>query len=147
MYVEQVIRGRDSVFDEMCQDLNINDYRDIRAANMGKKTITKDKLAGWLETVCCILDSYAVPLLEKGEPLIERIELLQEEKIKDQAAIINLQNKLIEKREEEISAMKTTVESEMKTYSSAVTKSCRVALAPSKIQAAVKKGNRKTRPR
>ena len=49
MYVEQVIRGRDSVFDEMCQDLNINDYRDIRAANMGKKTITKDKLAGWLE--------------------------------------------------------------------------------------------------
>ncbi len=139
MYVEQVIRGRDSVFDEMCQDLDINDYRDIRAANMGRRTITKDKLAGWLETVCCILDSYAVPLLEKGEPLLERIEQLQEEKIKDQETIINLQGKLIEKREDEISAMKATVESEMKTYSSAVTKTCSVALAPSKIQAAVKK--------
>ncbi len=137
MYVEQVIRGRDSVFDEMCQEMNINDYRDIRAANMGKKAITKDKLAGWLETVCCILDSYAVPLLEKGESLLERIDLLQEEKIKDQTTIINLQSKVIEKREDELSAMKSTLKSEIKTYSSAVSKSCNAALAPSKIQAAI----------
>ncbi len=143
-YVEQVIRARDSVFGEMCQEMGIENHQDIRAANMGKRSITKDKLMGWLETVCYVLDSYAVPLLEKGIDLEDRIGTLQSEKIVDQDSIIKLQGKLIEKKDDELSSVKCTVQSEMKMYSSAVTKSCGEALAPKKIQAAVRSVTEKT---
>ncbi len=90
MYVEQVIRARDSVCEEMCQSMGIENYQDIRAANMTKKTITKDKLMSWLETVCCILDSFAVPLLEKGTDLEDRVETLlhyRERKLKTKSQL------------------------------------------------------------
>ena len=45
---------------------------------------------------------------------------------------------MIEKNEEEIRAVQTTVKTEMSTYSSMLTKSCTAALAPKKLQAAVK---------
>ena len=139
MYVEQVIRARDSVFDEMRKAMGIGPVEEIRAAHMGKKSITKDKLMDWLETVCCILDIAAVPLLGKGIDLKDRVEKLQEEKIVDQDTIIKLQARLIEKKDEEMSLVKTTVQSEMKSYSSVLSKSCSAALAPKKIQAAVKR--------
>ena len=98
----------------------------------------------WLETVCCVLDSFAVPLLERGTDLEERVETLQEEKIKDQQSIIKLQDKLIEKKANELSSVKNTVQSEMMLYSSAVSKSCSAALAPKKIQTAVRNVAAKT---
>ena len=49
------------------------------------------------------------------------------------------QNQLIDKQEEKLSAVKTTVVTEMKSYSSVVMKSCNTALAPKRIQAAVMK--------
>ena len=69
--VEQIIRERDSVFGEICQETNITDYQNVRAVNLAKKTVTQDKLDSWLETVCCILDSFAVPLLENGKDLLD----------------------------------------------------------------------------
>ena len=144
MYVEQVMRACDSVFNEMRKEMGIDPYEEIRAPYMGKKSITKEKLMHWLETVCCILDVTACPLLERGVALQEDVEKLQEEKINDQQTIIQLQGKLIEKKDEELSLVKTTVQAEMKTYSSAVSKSCSQALAPKKIQAAVKKVAEKT---
>ena len=64
---------------------------------------------------------------------------LKDGKISDQETIIKLQDKLIEKREEEISSVKSTVKTELKSYSSAVSKNCMAALSPKKIEAAVKK--------
>ena len=93
----------------------------------------------WLETVCCILDVTACPLLESGVDLQEDVEKLQKEKMKNQQTIIQLQGNLIEKKDQELSLVKTTVQAEMKSYSSVVSKSCSQALAPKKIQAAVKK--------
>ncbi len=139
VYVDQVSRARDSVFNEMCEEMNISDYQDVSACNMAKKTITRDKLVSWLETVCCILDSFAAPLLNTGVDMLDEFQKLKEDKIKHQETIITLQDKLIEKKEVEISAIQSTVKSEMKSYSSAVSKSCTAALAPKKIQAAVKK--------
>ena len=78
MYAEQVARARDSVFDEMRKAMGIDPNEEIRAAHMGKKSITKDKLMDWLETVCCILDITAVPLLFKGVDLKGCMEKLQE---------------------------------------------------------------------
>ncbi len=143
-FVEQVIRARDSIFDEMCQDLNISENTGVRASNLGKRSVTKEKLITWLETVCCILDSYAIPLLELGEPLLERIGKLQEEKISDQESIIKLQSKLIEKSEENFSAVKSTVETEMKSYASATAKNCSAVFHSKRLQAVVKNVNEKS---
>ena len=49
-----------------------------------------------------------------------------------QDTIIKLQDKLIEKREEEISSVQSTVKTELKSYSAAVSQSCRAALAQEK---------------
>ena len=139
--VQQLISARNSVCDEMCDKLNIgqNMYDDIRAANMAKKTVTRDMLTDWLETACWILNVFAVPLLESAVDMSEEYQKLKDKKIEAQKCIIELQNRLIEKKDAEISSVQSTVKEEIKTYSAAVSKSCSAALAPKKIQAAVRK--------
>ena len=146
-------RGRDSVMENICSYVGSNDVAAIRYCNLlSKRNITKDKLCEWLETVCCILNSYAVPLLQNAVPLIPQIDQLKSEKIEDQKTVIDLQNQLIVKKDEELEAVKSsvreevcsiksTVQAEMKSYSSVVSKSCSTALAPKKIEAAVKKAS------
>ena len=139
LYVRQIIAARDSVFGEMCKELNITDHHNIQACNLNKRSVTKEKLIGWLETVCYVFDSFSVPLLEKAVPIVERIGELQEEKIDDQAKILELQRDLIVRRDNEMKAVHTTVQTEMKSYSSIVAKNCSAALAPKKIEAAVRR--------
>ncbi len=141
-FVDQVERARNSVCDEICQELGVrvqdSQYQDIRACYMNKRSVTKEKLCDWLETVCCILNSFAVPSLYSAVPLVERADQLKEEKISDQKTIIDLQKKMIEKNEVEIRAVQTVVKTEMSSYPSMLTKSCTASLAPKKLQAAVK---------
>ncbi len=139
MSVEQVIRAKDSIFSEMCEKLNLQNYEDIRAVNMAKKIVTRDMLVDWLETVCRVLNSFVVPLLESATTMSADYQNLKDEKITDQKSIIVLQNKLIEKNEAAITLMQTTAKNEIKSYSAAVTKTCSSVLTPKKIQAAVKK--------
>ena len=122
----------------------INIFYYIRIDNLlAKRKTTKEKLAVWLETVCCIMDQYVIPWLEKAAPLSDEVEKLKSENIDDQKTVISLQNKLIEAHEKNVESVqnvvKTTVETEMKTYASAVTKSCSSALVPRKIVTAFKK--------
>ena len=138
LYVRQIITARDSIFDEMCAELKIENHHHVQACFLNRKTVTKDKLVRWLETVSFILDSFCVPLLESAVPIANRISKLQEEKIEDQAKIIQLQQDLIAKRDNELKAVHETVQTEMKSYSSVVAKSCSAALAPKKIEAAVR---------
>ena len=80
-----------------------------------KWSVTKEKLATWLETVCCILDHHAMSWLDKAVPLAEELGKLKVEKICEQETIINLLNKVIEKQEDSLrsvqNADQTTVES------------------------------------
>ncbi len=138
MYVRQISEGAHSVLSDIRKDLNVPDNSHIQACNLNKRSVTKDKLILWLESVVFILDS-SVSLLQNAVPKINRIGELQEEKIEDQARILELQRELILKREEELKAVHTTVEKEMKSYSSAVTKNCSAALSTKKIEAAVRK--------
>ena len=117
MYVRQIIEARNSFFDEIHKDLKVDNDNCIQACYLNRKSITKDKLVRWLETVCYILDSFSVPLLQNAVPLVDRVTELQEEKIEDQARILELQRELILKREQEVKAVQTTVETEMKSYS------------------------------
>ena len=73
---------------------------------VSKTKITRNKLAYWLETVKYLLTSRAMPLLEKAVSVQDKVEMLQQEKIKDQDSIIQLQKKkIIEKRDEQIDSV------------------------------------------
>ena len=51
VHVRQIVGARDSIFSEMCQELNITNYHHIHTCHLSKQTVTKDKLVGLLETV------------------------------------------------------------------------------------------------
>ena len=107
-YVEQVLTSMESVFNEICHEIGApNQYHYITTESLVSKTkITRNKLAYWLETVKYLLTSRAMPLLEKAVSVQDKVEMLQQEKIKDQDSIIQLQKKkIIEKRDEQIDSV------------------------------------------
>jgi hypothetical protein len=116
------IQARDSVFGDICKNLNITNPHHIQACHLSKRSVTKEKLIGWLETVCYILDSFSVPLLQNAVPIVQRVCKLQEEKIDDQARILGLQRDLFVREDNELKSVQTTVQTEMKSYVSAVAK-------------------------
>ena len=145
-YLEQVLTSIESVSNEVCNEAGVvEEYHEITTeALMSKTKITRNKLAYWLETVKYLLCNRAMPLLEKAARMQDELVTLRQEKIKDQETIIQLQNKIIEKRDEQIDSVQATVQKEIKTYSTVVSKSCAAALAPRKIQTAVRKVNEET---
>ena len=139
LYVNQILDSRNRIFDAMCRETGCTEYDQLRSYMFDSRNITKNMLSEWLETVCRILDAYAAPVLSVA---VTEHETLKSEKIADQQRIIELQEKLIEKKESELDSVKremqTTVQAEMKSYSSVLTTTCNKALAPKKVQAALK---------
>ena len=110
-----------------------------KSLNHGK--LTKEQLSEWLYTAFYLLHRCCLPLMDLAAKQTTQIEQLKSEKIRDQEKIIQLQNQLIEKKDDEIKVVKDTVVSELKSYSSVVKESCSAALAPQKIVSAVKQVN------
>ena len=101
-----------------------------------------------------------MPLLEQAVEDVEGSEVgqLQKEKIEDQKCIISLQQKLLDVNEngmiqmkksvqdivkEEFKTAQDTIQTEIKSYSSAVKSSCSEALSQKKIRAALKSATEK----
>ena len=167
-YVKELERARDSVFIEICNEFKQGlDHRYVANRYFkNSKTITKEKLGVWLESVCHILDMYSLPWLKKAAPLADEtralkieVQTLKAENTAYQKRIIELQNRLIETQEKQLNSVKSTVEAEMKSYSTAVkstvqaemqsyssvvAKTCSTAFAPKKLQAVVQKVAEKT---
>ena len=135
LYVSQTLSARDSIFKEMYEELNVHDGSSLKQNDFIKRTVPKEKLAQWLETVCQILDSYSVPLIRNAVGLIDRcskrIDQLQNEKIGDQEKIIQLQAEIMEMKSNELGEMKSTVQTEMKSFSSVLKKNTKPAAAKS----------------
>ena len=93
-------------------------------------------MAEWLFSAIYLLDRCCVPLMSSAR---SRIEDLQEEKIADQKEVIELQKKLIGKKDGELGHVSKTVEDGLKSYSSVLQQSCTTALSPKNIATAVKK--------
>ena len=140
--VSQVITATDSVFREMSKELNIDNDCIIKQAHLNKRTVPKEKLAEWLETVCYILDSFSVPLLKNAVSSIDRsakrIDELQKEKIDDQNKIIQLKDEVLERKSVVLNEVKSTVQTEVKSFSSIVKKNCPPTLSKKTVEAAVK---------
>ena len=142
LYVSQTLSARDSIFKEMYEELNVHDGSSLKQNDFIKRTVPKEKLAQWLETVCQILDSYSVPLIRNAVGLIDRcskrIDQLQNEKIGDQEKIIQLQAEIMEMKSNELGEIKSTVQTEMKSFSSVLKKNTEPAICHKTIKAAVK---------
>jgi hypothetical protein len=138
-YVSQILAATDMLAKDMLKATNQSEVADLQHCVMARKGINKDKLCVWLETACGILNLFCTPALGCAQ---KRIDHLTEELISHQKTIIDLQEKLIEKKDEELGAVKTavqtTVQSEMNSYSSVLRKTCNEALAPRRMQAAMK---------
>ena len=142
---EQIIRSKTSVFDEICRDIGVLKHEQISSSALNKRHIQKDLLCSWLESVCSLMNSFSVPRLQEA---MKRCDEQNEKIIESQKTIIELQSKVIQNKEEEVANLKNTVreelktvqetaQSEMKTYSSVLSKTCSAALSEKKIQAAV----------
>ena len=75
--------------------------------------------------------------------LIERTDQLKNEKICAQQSIIELQQKLIEQKTSDVNRFRTVVQSEFKSYSTTVSKTCTTTLAPKRIETAARRGVQK----
>ena len=112
------------------------------------KGIKKPELEDFTEKVCRFLVERCYPLLDRLSNEVEDSErkLLdsQEEVIVSQRALVEaqgqlvkLQCELLEKRDKEITAVQSTAEEEIKTFSSVLQKRCDTALAPKRISTAI----------
>ena len=54
--------SRNSVFDEMCREIDVKSYKEVRASALNRRNVTKDLLCLWLENVCCISQIHFVCL-------------------------------------------------------------------------------------
>ena len=142
-YVQNVKDCQDEVMGNIIKSIGVESYDQISHSTLSKRgLISKDNLCTWLDQICALLNECCIPLVECALPVYEECEELKTDKIKDQSKIIELQEELISKKEEELKAVKDSVEStmksEIKSYTSAVTKTCAAALAPKKLTVAIK---------
>ena len=133
---------QDEVMGNIIHGIGVDSYDHSHEILNKRSLVSKDTLYTWLVQVCTILNEYSIPLLECALPVYEECQELRAEKIKDQRTIIELQEEVVKKKEEELKAVKESLESnvkcEIKSYASAVTKTCAAALAPRKLTAAIK---------
>ena len=156
-YAEQLFESRNSIFNDICKRIGVFSYEKVRFDLLNKRSIPREQLAEWLETVCCLMSQYCSPLLAAACDSSNVVSKLKDEKIADAAKIIELQEKLLSKQEEdmmkitelqdklvekkdnEMGTMKSAAEKEIKMFSSLMKNTCKNAFAPKKIQAAVKR--------
>ena len=111
----------------------------LSAKSLNCPSIKKEQLSEWLYTAFYLLDRCCLPLMGLAAKQNGQLEKLKDEKIADQAKIIELQNQVIEKKDEQLGDVKDTVSTELKLYSSVLRDSCSAALEPRKIATAVRK--------
>ena len=145
-HAEQVSRALYDLLTDMSVVSGIKTYNDLTPQNLNKRSVSKEKLCQWASAFAQMMNKFANPHLQMA---VERLDKINAELLEEKKTVIDLQSKLIEKRDEELSSLRAAVkdevksvqevvETEMKSYSSALTKTCAAALAPQKIRAAVK---------
>ena len=132
-YVKQVKSASNRLFDDMCAMSGVLSSYNLTTSCLNKSKITKPQLIEWLYSNVFLLDRCSIPLMTVACDQREELDELKNEKIIDQKKIIEMQDKLIEKKDVELSSVQKTLETELKSYSSVVEKSCTAALAPQKI--------------
>ncbi len=134
-YVKEVLEASKTLFTDMSKMCGVTESQDILPSLLAKQSISKAQLSEWLFSTIYLLDRCCNPLLSYAD---RDVGVLKDEKIGEQKKIIDLQEQLIAKQEENLQSVKKTVETELRSYSSVVEKSCTEALKPQKLAAVVK---------
>ena len=127
-----------------------------RGAWDGVKCLTKSKIKGikkadmddFTEKVCHLLMERCYPALDRLSNEVEETErrlldsqeeliTAQRSLVESQDTLVKLQCQLLEKRDKEITAVQSTAEKEIKTFSSVLKKGCDTALAPQRVRQAI----------
>ncbi len=109
------------------------------------KSVSKQVLVTWLATAMDVMDRVvnqfegAMELDCKLDDANKDMLRILREKEESQKTVIQLQAELIKQKDDQLKNFKDTVSTEVKSYASALSDSCANALAPSKIETAVKK--------
>ncbi|KAL5261182.1 hypothetical protein ACHWQZ_G007027 [Mnemiopsis leidyi] len=116
--VDHVVLARDRLKQLIRQELQLTNKETLRADTLIRSHVTREQTCEWLEAVSCILDSFCVPLLQNGASLVSVVEQLKEEKVSDQNTIIELQGRLLGKKEEELRVLEQGCSADVPTSSS-----------------------------
>jgi hypothetical protein len=141
-----IYEAQETIFTDLCQIAKVaeDDIGGLTAEKLMK--LDKKQLSGYLETMCCLVDKYVIPELNKNVNEVDQlrdndfrsqVDYLKREKISDQETIIDLQSKLIDSKNEQLKSVKTTIQTEMKSYANVVEKSG--AISDKKIVTAIEK--------
>ena len=133
--LKEVRNSSGMLFSDMCRVFGVEGAKNLSPSTLNKHSVSKAQMAEFLFTAVYLLDHCCLPLMSSAT---SQLETLQSEKISDQKTIIELQQDLISKKNEELGEVSKSVEAGLKTYSSALQQSCTKALSPSNIVAAVK---------
>ena len=133
--LQEVQRVCNTMVSDICRVYGCEDPEKLFPEVLIKNNVVKAQMAEWLYTAIDLLNHCCLPLMSSARKTIEN---LQEEKICDQGTVIELQKKLISKKDEELGLVSQTVQKELKSYSSALQQSCSTALSPKNIASAVK---------
>ena len=108
-------------------------------------SVSRKVLISWLATAMDVMDR-VVTQFEDAMELDSKLEYMNGEftralKEKDdcQKKVIQLQAEVIEQKNDQLKNFQKTVSAEVKSYASVLSNSCALALAPAKIETAVKK--------
>ena len=111
------------------------DSRSLLPEVFNKPSVSKSQLSEWLFSAIYLIDRCSLPLMSYA---MKEINELKNDRIQDQKAVIELQQQVFSKKNEEINCVKKTVTEELKSYSSVLQNTCTVALSPKNIVSAVK---------
>eukprot|EP00116_Pleurobrachia_bachei_P005017 sb/3465279/ len=160
----QVIRDISLLFDLLkdlftlagMKDTFPKSLADARGGWDSMKCLTKSKIKGikkpemddFTEKVCHLLMERCYPVLDRLSNELEETErrlldsqeeliVVQRKLVESQDTLVKLQCQLLEKRDKEITAVQSTAEKEIKSFSSVLQKGCDKALAPQRVRQAI----------
>ena len=62
-YVNQIHMATDSIFKEIRSKIGVEHNDDVRFDKLNQRSVPREMLSEWLETMCWILNNYCGPLL------------------------------------------------------------------------------------
>ena len=127
-HAEQVSRAFHDLLTEMCVVSGVQTYKEWTPSNLNKRGVTKERLCQWASAFAYMMDQFANPHWQMA---VERLDKISSELLSEKKNVIDLQAKLIEKRDEElvlltsavaeeVKSVQGVVETELKSYSSAL---------------------------
>ena len=122
-----------TIFDSVVETAKCKSISDVANARGALTKPTKDSLAALIQNMTNVL-SRSKNLLRSAAVTFDK---LKNEQISNQNSMLKLQNELLDCKSEQLSAVETTVKSEIKSFSDIVQQNSNKTITPAKLKTAV----------